>query len=145
LFKIKNYLILTIILSLILGFLYYYFLRSNIIGFSYLGIEKIGTLHLELNYYFLWFPTFIHPFIFSLLSWWATGFTYAKTSILFWLIINLLAEVGQGIEKSFFDNFPTILKNYFQYGTFDWFDIGSIFLGSVFAYVFILKFKKGLV
>jgi len=57
--------------------------------------------------------------------------------------VNLLAELGQGMESSFFDNFPTILKHYFQYGTFDWWDMLSIVLGAFFAYVFILKLKKG--
>lgn len=136
-------LLVTLILSLILGFLYYYFLRSSIVGFSYLGIEQIGILNLKFNSYFLWFPTFIHPFIFSLLSWWAMGLNYPKTSIFFWTIINLIAEVGQGMEKSFFDNFPSILKNYFQSGTFDWWDMLSIVLGAFCAYIFILKFKKG--
>ena len=137
--------IVIVILSLTLGFLYYYLLRSNIIGFSWLGVEKIVTLKFEWADYFLWFPTFIHTFLFSLLSWWAMGFNYPKASISFWTTINLIAEIGQAIDKSFFDSFPTILKHYFQYGTFDWWDIFSIVLGAVFAYVFILKFKKGLV
>ena len=73
------------------------------------------------------------------------GFNYPKTSVLFWSILNLVAEIGQGIENSFFEGFPSILKNYFQYGVFDWWDMLSIVLGAIFAYVFILKFKKGLV
>ena len=72
------------------------------------------------------------------------GFNYPKASIFFWTTINLIAEMGQGVDKSFFNSFPTILKNYFQYGTFDWWDILSIVLGALFAYVVILKFKKGL-
>ena len=144
-FKKYNYFIFILILSLLLGFGYYYFLRSSIIGFSWIGIEKTVTLDLAWTSYFLWFPTFIHPFIFSLLSWWAIGFSYPKTMVLFWLSINLIAETGQGIEKSFFDNFPSILKNYFQYGTFDCWDMLSIALSAFFAYVFILKLKKGLV
>ena len=142
---VNKYLILTITLSLILGFLYYYFLRDTVVGLSWLGVEKVITLDFKLATYFLWFPTFIHPFLFSILSWWAMGFTYPKPSILFWLVINLLAEIGQGMEQSFFDNFPLVLKHYFQYGVFDWFDMVSIFLGAFLAYVFILQFKKGLV
>jgi len=141
----RNYLITIISISLVLGFLYYYFLRDLIIGFSWMGIEKVGMINTSWSTYFLWFPTFIHPFIFSLLSWWATGFTYPKASVSFWLIVNLLAELGQGMENSFFNNFPTILKHYFQYGTFDYWDMLSIVLGAFFAYIVILKLKKGLV
>jgi len=72
-------------------------------------------------------------------------FNYPKTSVLFWMIINLVAEIGQGVENSFFDGFPSILKHYFQYGVFDWFDMISIIFGAVFAYGFILKFKRELV
>jgi len=55
------------------------------------------------------------------------------------------AELAQGMENSFFDNFPTILKHYFQYGMFNYWDILSIVLGAFFAYIVILKLKKGLV
>jgi len=143
--KLQNNLLIILILSLITGFLYYYFLRTNTIGFEYLGIEQIGIFNLKLNSYFLWFPTFIHPFIFSLFTWWAMGFRYSNVSIFFWLIVNLLAEIGQGIEQDFYDNFPIILKHYFKYGVFDWLDVLSIFCGAIFAYIFILNFKKGLV
>jgi len=69
LFKVRKYLTLTITLSVIVGFLYYYFLRHPVVGLSWLGIEKVETLNTSWSTYFLWFPTFIHPFIFSLLSW----------------------------------------------------------------------------
>jgi len=133
-----------VLLSFVLGFLYYYFLRDNVIGFSWLGIDKGESLYLAWNNYFLWFPTFIHSFIFSLLTWWAMGFNYPKSSVLFWMTINLIAEIGQGIESNFFNRFPPILKNYFQRGTFDWWDMVSIIVGAILAYIFILKIEKEL-
>ena len=141
-FRYKNYFILTITFLSVLGFLYYYFFRNDVIGFSWLGVHKVAQYDFYLTTYFLWLPTFIHPFLLSLLTWWAMGFSYPKTSVLFWMIINLIAEIGQGIEKSFFDKFHPILKNYFQNGVFDWVDILSIIFGAIFAYAFILKLKK---
>ena len=140
----RKLIFITLIL-LLSGFLYYYLLRkSNIVAFSWLGIEKREALNFRWNSYFLWFPTFIHTFLFSILSWWAMGFKYPKLSIVFWTTINLVAEFGQSIEKSFFENFPPILKNYFQRGIFDWWDIISILGGAFFAYIVILKLEKEL-
>jgi len=53
-----------------------------------MGIEKVGMLNASWSTYFLWFPTFIHPFIFSLLSWWDIGINYPKASVSFWLKLN---------------------------------------------------------
>ena len=142
---LKRYkiLILTIFLSLGLGFLYYYFLRNIVIGLSCIGVHEVATFDVEIAKYFLWFPTFIHPFLFSLLTWWAMGFTYPKTSILFWLSLNMLAELGQSIELDFYHDSPPLIRHYFSSGVFDWFDMISIIFGAVSAYLFILKFEKG--
>jgi len=139
----KRYFVLIVSLFLLLGFSYYYFFRTQVVGLLWINIENINE---PISFVFLsylnWFPTFIHPFLFSLLSWWAMGFKYPKSSIGFWLVINLIFEMGQSIQVDKYDFLPTILQKYFINGTFDWWDMFSIILGAVSAYIFIIKFKR---
>ena len=128
--------------SLLFGFFYYYFFRDTVLGFYWVGIEKNFISDIWFSQYFLWFPTFIHPFLFSLLSWWGIGYKYPKTLLLFWCTANVLFEIGQGVNPTLYEEFPKILINYFYYGVFDWFDVLSIFLGTLVAYITIRFLSK---
>jgi hypothetical protein len=69
-------------------------------------------------------------------------FQYPKASVLFWMIINLVVEIGQGVDESYFNALPSFIKHYFQHGVFDWYDILSILIGAFLAYGLISKLKQ---
>lgn len=90
-------------------------------------------------------PDFIHVFSFSLIT---AGFMAASRmgqvwSCVFWVCIDSLFEIGQGVSHRlvphippWFDTLP-FLENtaaYFKNGTFDRLDLLAIFLGGMVAY-----------
>jgi hypothetical protein len=91
-------------------------------------------------------PAFIHVFAFALLT---TGVLGCRTQgalvvCLFWLIVDVLFELGQVAENQVFGNhsgtFDTIfgsgvLGNFFRFGTFDPLDLLAMALGAVTAFI----------
>ena len=91
-------------------------------------------------------PAFIHVFAFALLT---TGLIGCRSRgallvCLFWLVVNVLFELGQGIENHFvrdhsgafnsiFDS--GVLGNYFRFGTFDPLDLVAMTFGAVAAFI----------
>ena len=111
-------------------------------GLEWIGIENSLILDNTFQAYILWFPTFIHTFLFSILSWWAMNFTFPKTSIFIWFTINIIAEISQSLNSDILKFLPHTLQNYCALGSFDWWDIGSIFLGSILALLLIRFLNK---
>jgi len=147
--------------ALLLGAIFYYFFRSsgNIYFIEFLGLAP--QLHITMPPLLTGvgrcLPTFIHVFSFILLT---AGFVAgSKKSYLIialaWCAIDLLFEIGQGFGREimqiipdWFSDIPFLenTRNYFMRGSFDWYDLVSIAIGSLAAY-FILRLtnrKEGL-
>lgn len=143
---------------LFLGVLFYYFFRGT--EHTYF-LKFLGT-----NHYYRDFgpgflarvanslPTFIHVFAFSLMT--GSLATSQKRGYafvcLFWFTVNVLFELGQKFDSWIVQFIPDwfseifildTIKKYFLNGHFDYFDLLSIALGALGAYVFLLKTKKG--
>jgi len=103
-------------------------------------------------------PDFLHVFSFILLT---AGISSCgkrgyRLICLSWLLIDSVFELGQKYLKQpmknlpdWFDGIPILeaVKSYFIRGTFDYIDLISIVLGTVAAYIVLIKItnKKGLV
>jgi hypothetical protein len=95
-------------------------------------------------------PTFIHVFAFILIT---AGLTSCKKGgyiaiCLGWFLVDIAFEVGQKFSSrsaeiipDWFEGIPFLenTKNYFTHGTFDFYDIISIALGALAAYIVLLK------
>ena len=130
-----------IIIPLIITALYYYYFREGNIFYTWLGIadhfnEKLA--HPVINA----LPSFVHVYSFSLLTWLSFGKNRALTAIILWFLINLFFEVGQGLDVSYLNGLPSILKNYFTYGVFSWMDIIATLVASILAYLTIIFYHK---
>lgn len=91
-------------------------------------------------------PEVVHPFGFSLLTLALLPRSGRKTRIcvcVFWLVVELFFELGQGIGAQVADLLTrvmphhaasTMLANYFVFGTYDPLDILAICLGIAAAY-----------
>lgn len=114
-----------------------------ILGLGIGGFEYLGNAYGRIGQ---WLPDFFHSFSFSLLA--IALFSSSKASrlwfCLLWFILDSTFEIGQRYGDSVtryipsqFDKFPVLnnTKNYFINGTFDLFDLVSIFLGVLAAYV----------
>ncbi len=146
--------LLTGLVVLVLGTLFYYVFRSAEHTY-FLKILSVQPHSSEfLAPVFLTFanslPTFIHVFAFILMT---SAFVASRKRgyvivCLAWFAIDALFELGQGfgdliipIIPGWFSNIP-LLENtgdYFLRGRFDYIDLLSIALGSVAAYVLLLK------
>jgi hypothetical protein len=98
-------------------------------------------------------PDFIHVFSFILLT---AGISSCgkrgyRVICLSWLFIDSAFELGQKYLKQsiknlpdWFDGIPILeaIKSYFILGTFDWIDLLSIILGTVAAYIILIKFTE---
>lgn len=93
-------------------------------------------------------PAFIHVFSFSLITAGLISSRKRKCFIvcLGWLFINLAFELGQKFEglavsliPNWFECFPILenFKNYFSYGTFDFYDLLAAAIGAIAAYILI--------
>jgi len=95
-------------------------------------------------------PTFTHVFAFILIT--AGLMSCGKTGYLvitiFWFMVDSVFELGQKFSETAVKLVPSWLsgipylentENYFRKGTFDWIDIATIFLGSISAYIVLLK------
>ncbi len=133
-----NRLLLLIVVPLGIGILYYYFLREPIVVFSWLESDNF-YIPSSITQYFDFLPTFVHVFSFSLLTWWAFGNSHEILSIMMWVFINLIFEIGQALPSKYLIYFPDIIKSYCINGTFAYDDIISIFVAGGLAYLVIKK------
>lgn len=135
------------------GTFYYYFFRNadqtyfiQLFGLTPQLIEPHPFLQ-KLGYSL---PTFIHVFAFSLLTagLMANSQKGYAAACLFWFGINVLFEFGQKYDSwviqfvpGWFSNFIFLenSKSYFLKGLFDYFDLLSITLGALVAYLVLLK------
>lgn len=84
-------------------------------------------------------PSFAHVYSFSLVTWLVNGQKYGLFSCLLWVIINIIFESGQALSAHQLRDFPEVLANFFNDGTFNWFDIAALIIGGLAAYFTILK------
>jgi len=140
--------------ALVLGILFYYFFRSAEHTYFLKFLVTNPHRHKILLPAFISLgnslPTFIHVFAFSLMT--ASLIASQKRGYivvcLAWFAIDVLFELGQGIGNliipvipSWFFNFLFLenIGNYFLRGHFDYLDLMSIALGSVIAYMILIK------
>lgn len=90
-------------------------------------------------------PTFAHTFSFSIFTALIMGATGRAVfwGCLTWLLVGVAFEVGQhpNISSILSEGLalPVSLKAYFVSGTFDVFDLLSIFGGAIFAYLILIN------
>ncbi len=116
---------------LLIGILFYYFFREPTILGGWLGIKNN---HIISNYlvYLDSLPSFVHVFSFSILTWLVLEQTYANSSILFWVVINMVFEFGQMVNSEVMW-LPKFLQNYFQRGVYSHWDVVAIIFGGICA------------
>ncbi len=122
-----------------IGVIYYYFLRDSTIVALWLGIDDNHTFN-KYTLYFNSLPSFVHVFSFSIFTWLVLEKHYANTSILFWVTLNVIFEIGQMINIYYLTWLPKLLQQYFQRGTYDLGDIIAIIVGGICAKI-VIDFK----
>ena len=141
---------------LVLGALFYFFFRSaehtyflRFFGLNPYSITYLPSILIAIGNSL---PTFIHVLAFSLIT---AGFVATQKRgyafvCLAWFVIDLLFEFAQAFGEVIIlvvpDWFSNVLflentRNYFLHGRFDYLDLLSIALGSVAAYMFLIKTK----
>lgn len=117
---------------LILGIVFYYFFRDPTIFAQLLGIEN-HNIYSSYTIYFNSFPSFVHVFSFSIFTWLALGKSHGNSSILFWMVLNMLMEIGQLVSTPTFPWLPQFVEQYFIQGTYSNWDMLAILLGALCA------------
>lgn len=138
--KLKhNHLILIGLLNLVLGAMIYFFHRPPTLLCTAIGIIPLYT-HTFLGQLEDVMPSFLHTFSFTLLT---VGLGKLevigiRVTILFWFFTNIFFEIIQWdpiaimiINETQFSS----LSNFVQSGTFDFFDIIAITLGSLTSFL----------
>ncbi|PWQ93409.1 hypothetical protein [Leucothrix arctica] len=133
-------LLLLITVPLLLTALFYLWFREGTVVYQALGLSS-QQLHFFDNNFINSLPSFAHVYSLSLLSWWANGKKYGLFSIILWVIINIIFELGQLINHDQASYFPPLLADYFANGHFSVFDVIAILFGALAAYITINKFK----
>lgn len=140
--------------ALIVGVLFYCFFRpaeqTYFLKFLNYNIPEKRFIPSEFVVFWSCVPTFIHVFAFTLIT--ASISAREKsgyaTVCLLWFLIDIIFEFGQGFSSNIIpvipDWFSKIIflentKNYFLYGRFDSLDVLSISLGSIAAYILLIK------
>lgn len=136
-----NHLILIGLLSLLLGAMIYLFYRPPTLLSTVVG-SILPNTHSFLGQLGYNLPSFLHTFSFTLLT---VGLGKLDTTgrwaaMLFWFITNIFFEIIQFnpiaekiINETQFNSFT----NFVQSGTFDFFDIIAITLGSILSFLFL--------
>lgn len=138
----KKYLLpILIVLPLLLTALFYLWFRQGTVVYQALGLDS-QQLHFFNSEVINALPSFVHVYSLSLITWWVNGKKYGLFSILLWVIINLVFELGQLLNHDQASHFPTLLADYFANGQFSGFDIAAIFAGALAAYLTISKIKE---
>ncbi len=136
--KYKIFYVILSLSILLIGILFYYFFREPTIVGNWLGIKN-GHIVI---YYLDSLPSFVHVFSFSIFTWLVLEQTYSNSSILFWVIINMVFEFGQMINSEVIW-LPKFLQYYFQKGIYSHWDIAAIIFGGICAKgIMSLKFLK---
>jgi hypothetical protein len=142
------------LLCLFLGFATYIFVRPPELTYfvsKYLFyIDRPTAIPNLLRVIGNYFPDFIHPFAFILITSGLIASDNRKSQFLIclcWFLLESVFELGQCFKESYlriipswFDNVPFLenTKNYIFYGTFDVLDIISILTGTVTAFFVLL-------
>ena len=138
----KKYLLpVLIVVPLLLTALFYFWFREGTVFYQALGLES-QQQHFFKNELINALPSFAHVYSLSLISWWINGQKNGLFSILLWVIINVVFELGQLLNRDQANHFPTLLADYFANGHFSGFDIAAIFVGGLAAYLTISKIKE---
>ncbi len=116
------------------GILFYYLFREQTIVQAWLEMED---RHLYWRYvrYVNWFPSFAHVFSFSLFTWLMLEKKYLGFSILFWIGMNGIVEMGQSLDPYWLSSFPRWLQLYFLHGTYSHYDMLAIIGGGLMAFL----------
>lgn len=141
---------------LLLGALYYFFFRTAEHTYFLKFFENTPQLKHILPPLLVALgnslPAFIHVFAFTLMT---AGLIASREKgyavvCLFWFTIDVLFELGQGFNTmmiqvipDWFSDFLFLenIKNYFLHGRFDSLDLLAIAVGSVVAYMLLIKTK----
>ena len=138
----KKYLLpILIVLPLLLTAMFYLWFRQGTVVYQALGLDS-QQLHFFNNEVINALPSFAHVYSLSLITWWVNGKKYGLFSILLWVIINIVFELGQLLNHDQASHLPTLLADYFANGQFSGFDIAAIFAGALAAYLTISKIKE---
>ncbi|HIP37134.1 MAG TPA: hypothetical protein EYG85_09805 [Crocinitomix sp.] len=135
----KNIPLLIALITFFTGILYYLLFREPTLLTTSIGIRSFS---LGVNPLLGWFPSFVHQLSFILLSWLAVDRQYPWQILFTWLTINIVFEIGQGLDQVYFINFPHVLQLYFQRGTYSHSDILAICIATVVAYIIMNKYTK---
>jgi len=140
---------------LIVGSLIYLIDRPpcNTYFVNFIGISLYNSLPNIFGSIGNYLPTFVHVFSFILItaSFLPSRKRYYLVISLSWFLLDCIFEVGQRfsnfsskIVPDWFWGIPFLenTKNYFQYGTFDYFDLLAIAVGAGFAYFALLMTMK---
>jgi len=140
---------------LIVGSLIYLIDRPpcNTYFVNFIGISLYNSLPNIFGSIGNYLPTFVHVFSFILItaSFLPSRKRYYLVISLSWFLLDCIFEVGQKFNNfsskiipDWFVEIPFLenTKNYFQYGTFDYFDLLSIAVGAGFAYFALLMTMK---
>jgi hypothetical protein len=142
---------------LVLGVLFYYYSRSAEHPYFLNFFEVNPQLKFTLPSLFVSvghsLPTFIHALAFSLMT--ASFIAKCKKGYvivcLSWFAVDALFEISQGLDNimiqfvpDWFSGFLFLenTRNYFLHGRFDYFDLLSIALGSLTAYILLMLTNK---
>lgn len=140
------------LITAILGIIMYLIFRpiDSVQFFSWLGVVSSNETspNQSLRPLFLSTPSFIHVFSFSLITTSLLNHKKIMTSVkvvFFWLLINLLAEIGQlasrlELQQCFEEG--NSFYNYFCHGTFDSNDVIFSATGGIAAFVICLYFSR---
>lgn len=137
----KRLLLILIITPLLLTAVFYLWFREGTVFYQALGLDS-QQQHFFNNELINALPSFAHVYSLSLISWWVNGQKNGLFSILLWVIINVVFELGQRLNHDQVSHFPTLIADYFASGHFSGFDIAAIFAGGLAAYLTISKIKE---
>lgn len=130
-----------ILMPLVLTALFYLWFREGTVVYQALGLES-QQIHFFHNEVINCLPSFAHVYSLSLVSWWVNGKRNGLFSVMLWVIINVVFELGQLLNRDQVGYFPKLLADYFANGHFSGFDMAAIFVGGVAAYFTIIKITK---
>lgn len=137
----KRLLLILIITPLLFTAVFYLWFREGTVFYQALGLDS-QQQHFFNNELINALPSFAHVYSLSLISWWVNGQKNGLFSILLWVIINVVFELGQRLNHDQVSHFPTLIADYFSSGHFSGFDIAAIFAGGLAAYLTISKIKE---
>ena len=149
-FRMRSTLFIIGVLALIFGSIEYFAGRPDSIVHFQLYLSNVSTAPVVPDIFGSlgnYAPTFFHAFSFSLISISLLTSWFTKEFLcIFWFFLDSLLELGQLIitrslvSKIIPDSLSAnavinSIVDFFEYGTYDSFDILSIFLGCLIAYL----------